>query len=278
MREIDTSTIKDNVVTQEEHYFHEGSYMIKHNGLYYLVYADISRKGMPTCLGYSTSKSPMGPYTYRGVIIDNDGCDPRVWNNHGSLVEFKGQWYVFYHRATNGSVSMRKACLEPITFREDGSIPEVQMTSQGAAGPLDAFAETDAARACLLSGNVRIKTIATDNEALGDIQYGDKAAFKYLDFKAGADSVSFRVIPGSKPCRISLGLDVSWGGSIGSVLVPAKQTEEWINVKAPIQAIKGVHALWLGFSDPGQTDYGFTPVNDNGENDQLCSVDAFRFY
>jgi len=44
MMEIDTGTIKENVVTEEEHYFHEGSYLIKRDGLYYLVYADVSRE------------------------------------------------------------------------------------------------------------------------------------------------------------------------------------------------------------------------------------------
>lgn len=277
MKEIDTSTIKEGVVTQEKHYFHEGSYMIKHDGLYYLIYADISRAGAPTCLGYSTSNSPMGPYTYRGVIIDNDHCDPAVWNNHGSLVEFKGKWYVFYHRATNGSVSMRKACLEPITFRVDGSIPEVEMTTQGASGPLDAFTEIDAARACLLSGHVRIKTVSPDNEALGETRIGDKAAFKYIDFKEGADTVFIRVSPGSKPSRISLNLDYQWDSSIGSVDIPAKQSDEWITVKAPIKLTKGVHALWLGFSDYSPNRYGFSLATDEDKLIDLCTVDAFRF-
>ena len=44
------------------------------------------------------------------------------------------------------------ACIEPITFNADGTINEVEMTSQGAAPPLDAFARTDAFRACLMHG------------------------------------------------------------------------------------------------------------------------------
>ena len=278
MMEIDTGTIKENVVTEEEHYFHEGSYLIKRDGLYYLVYADVSRGGAPTCIGYSVSKAPMGPYTYGGVIIDNKFCDPEVWNNHGSLVEFKDKWYVFYHRATNGCVTMRKACLEPITFRIDGTIPEVQMTSQGASGPLDAFNEIDAARACLLAGDVRIKTVTADNEVLGDIQYGDKVAFKYLDFKGGADSILVRVAPGEKPCRITISAGSTWTGSIGSVDVPAKQSDQWINVKASVKLTKGVHALWFSFSDPSpMRSSGFSVSNAVKEKINTCQVDAFHF-
>lgn len=106
---------------------HEGSYVVKRGSWYYYTFADVSRNGKPTCIGYAMSKSPMGPYEYKGVIIDNNGCDPSVWNNHGSLVEFKDKWYVLYHRATHSSVSMRKACIEPITFREDGTIEEAEI-------------------------------------------------------------------------------------------------------------------------------------------------------
>lgn len=113
--------MEKNILTQKDQYFHEGSYVVKRGSWYYYTFADVSRNGKPTCIGYAMSKSPMGPYEYKGVIIDNNGCDPSVWNNHGSLVEFKDKWYVLYHRATHGSVSMRKACIEPITFREDGT-------------------------------------------------------------------------------------------------------------------------------------------------------------
>ena len=83
--------------------------MIKRGEWYYLVYANIGRRGMPTCIGYSMSKNIIGPYEYKGVIVDNFGCDPYVWNNHGSIAEFNGQWYVFYHRSTNGCERMRSA-------------------------------------------------------------------------------------------------------------------------------------------------------------------------
>jgi hypothetical protein len=279
MTELDSNTVVDEVVTEKDHHFHEGAQLIKRNGIYYLVYADLSRGGAPTCIGYAVAESPMGPYEYGGVIVDNKFSDPRVWNNHGSLVEFKGQWYVFYHRATNGTVSMRKACVEPISFEEDGSIPEVQMTSQGAAGPLDAFVEIDAARACLLTGNVRVSTIAPDREALAQVQHEDQAAFKFLDFKSGADRITMRVSPGPKPCRIELSADSRWTGSIGAVDVPARASGEWITVSAPIQRTTGVCALWLRFVDPERRkSHGF-PIEEGQEVEdvELCKVDAVQF-
>lgn len=264
MTEIDTTSIVKNVVTEKEHFFHEGGYMVKRSGIYYFVYAHMGRVGRPTCIGYSTSKSPMGPFTYGGVIIDNDRCDPGNWNNHGSIVEFKGQWYVFYHRSSHGCFTMRKACLEPIFFNADGSIKEAEMTTQGASGPLDPLTKMDAERACLLWGNVRVQAISSDNEELAGIKNDDKAVYKYYDFTAGADSLTMMVAPGMNPGRIDLGLDAAWGPSIGSIKVPGGgDGKSSIPITCKVRNIKGVHSLWLRFE---------------GKGDDLYKVDWFQFH
>lgn len=60
------------------------SSMRKRNGIYYYVYPCVYRDKKLTYLAYATSKSPLGPFTYQGVIIDNAKCDPKSWNIHGS--------------------------------------------------------------------------------------------------------------------------------------------------------------------------------------------------
>jgi len=257
MTEIDASTIRDNVLTEKEHFFHEGGYLVKRNGIYYFIYAHMGRAGRATCIAYATSDAPMGPYKYGGVIIDNDHSDPAVWNNHGSIVEFKGQWYVFYHRATHGSVMMRKACVEPIEFNPDGSITEVEMTSQGAGPPLQALEKIDAERACLVYGHVRIEAIASDNEALMQIQNEDAAGYKYINFEQGVNKISIRVKPGESPGKIDLVLDYPWSRPLAGIEVPAKDgNKEWITLEAPTSNAKGVHALWLRFSGKGEDLFG----------------------
>lgn len=126
MMHIEEGSIVDNLLTEQEHHFHEGSSMRKRNGIYYYVFADISR-GKPTCLGYATSKSPLGPFTYQGIIVDNSNLNPESWNNHGSIEEINGQWYVFFHVSTTGKYK-RKACMLPIEFDENGLIREVKFT------------------------------------------------------------------------------------------------------------------------------------------------------
>lgn len=79
MRTLDLSTLNTNIIDEKRYGFHEGSSLRKVNGLYYMVYADISR-GKANCLGYAVAESPLGPYEYKGIIIDNTGCDPKTWN------------------------------------------------------------------------------------------------------------------------------------------------------------------------------------------------------
>lgn len=194
MTGIDASTVTE-IVTEAGHGFHEGAWMAKREGKYYMVYTQISDRGLATSIGYSVSDSPLGPFEYGGVIIDNFGCDPNTWNNHGSIAEFGGQWYVFYHRATHGSVTMRKACVEPISFRADGTITQVEMTSQGAAGPLDPFRETEAARACLLTGKVRIIRSGESREELARIENLNTATYKYFRFERNPSKFTVRLCP-----------------------------------------------------------------------------------
>lgn len=258
MMEVDEATVTDSVLTEFDHFFHEGPFMTKRNGIYYLVYADLSRANMPTCIGYATSDKPFGPYKYGGVIVDNNRCDPGNWNNHGSIVEFDNQWYVFYHRATHNSKMMRKACVEPIHFNEDGTINEVLMTSQGAGGPLPATKKIDAERACTLLGNVRIQLCEPDNEELSEIQFDDRALFRYINFADGVNKVTLRVSPGKTAGEIQIKQDMPWGPMLAKIQVPKGDgAKSWMTVSGDVSDVTGVHPLWLIFYNSNQNeDFG----------------------
>lgn len=259
---LDSTTIRDQVLTEDTHHFHEGAFMCRINGLYYLIYADISRGDAPTCIGYATSENPFGPYEYRGVIIDNDGCNPNNWNNHGSMVKFRDQYYIFYHRSTHACNKMRKACLEPLEILADGTIPEVEMTSQGAGGPLDARSVIQAEWACLLFGNVRIISFQENAECLSGIHSGDRFAFKYLDFKTGPDSLEMRLKPGREQGEIRISLDKPWHQSVAKLTVQPLERPEWVTLSVPVSRVQGVHAVWISCS---------------GVNGEIPEIDWFRF-
>lgn len=248
MKSLEQGSLIKDVLTEKEHHFHEGAFLFKRKELYYLVYSDISRADMPTCLGYATSQSPTGPYDYRGVIIDNRMCNPGNWNNHGSIVHFNDEWYVIYHRSTHGSNTMRKACLEPIHFEEDGSIPEVEMTTQGAGLPLNAYQAISAARACLLMGDAMIKADGHDREILTTLRSGAKAAFKYIDFKEGVTGGTIRVKTLREGAEIWLMADQVWHPTFAHIKIPptSHASDEWQTIHFKThKIIEGTHTLWL---------------------------------
>lgn len=251
-------TLHTNLLNEAEHGFHEGASIRKRNGIYYMVYADISR-GRPTCLGYATSESPLGPFTKRGIIIDNSGCDPETWNNHGSIAAFNGQWYVFYHRSSQASRYNRRVCVEPIHFNADGTIDEVAMTTQGAGSPLPATQPIAAWRACLLRGRVHTGVTGpteidpTVREHLTQIHAGDWAAFKYVDFDA-QPVTTFHARAGSPAYGgvIEVRLDAPDGELIGACRVPRTGGwQQWAAVSCPVTPVTGVRALYLVFRGAG---------------------------
>ena len=75
------------------------------------------------------------PWQYRGLIMEVEG----ERNNHHSIVEFKGQWILFYHRwlPTDSPCGedQRYVCAEYIYFNEDGTIQPVTRTKEGVSVP-----------------------------------------------------------------------------------------------------------------------------------------------
>lgn len=182
---FDPENVVHNLVTEEEHFFHEGSSMRKCGDTYYYVYADMER-GKPTSLGYSVGKSPLGPFEYKGIIIDNAECDPESWNNHGSIECIDGQWYVFYHRCSRGTQQYRRLCIEKIEILPDGTIPEVKMTSQGIGEPFAPGEKIMGYQACVLKGTAFIDVNKNPDEKeeypelLTNLSIGDRILFRYV--------------------------------------------------------------------------------------------------
>lgn len=193
MASFDAEAVVDNLLTEEEHFFHEGSSVRKIGDTYYCVYADMER-GRPTALGYATGTSPLGPFQYRGIIIDNCDCDPSSWNNHGSIECVNGQWYVFYHRSSRNSKIFRRLCIEPITIRPDGTIKEVVMTSQGPGKPFGPGECIMGYQACGLKGKLYIDKEDygeyRGKEKLTNISEGDEAIFRYVESENGFGQIT----------------------------------------------------------------------------------------
>lgn len=108
--------------------FTEAPFVHKRGATYYLSYS----RYFPEETVYATSKSPAGPWDFRGVIMDkNDG----VKTIHQAIIDFNGKSYIFYHNAklVGGAEFRRSVAVEELHYNKDGSIRFVAQTAYGPA-------------------------------------------------------------------------------------------------------------------------------------------------
>lgn len=266
--------VTDGLVTYQEHHFNEGSSVRKRNGIYYFVYGGHGRHGHSNCatLEYATSRSPLGPYTYQGVIVDNFGSGRNLENNHGCITCIDGRWYVAYHRPTHATSTMRKACLEPIEFLPDGRIKEVEMTTQGVGGPMRPTLWMEAWRACLLTGHVKPVVRRPENDApveyLSEIRHGDSFTYRYYDFDAERPArFRCKTYGAAREGSIEIRLDSIDGPLIGVCpIAPASGETAYAIHDCEVKAPRGLHAVVLVAKSAG------------GEKEKdLMNLDWFTF-
>ncbi|MEO2258881.1 family 43 glycosylhydrolase [Paenibacillus amylolyticus] len=261
----------------EGHEFFEAPSIRKRGDTFYLVYSSIVMHE----LCYATSLFPNRGFTYQGVIVSN--CDLHIdsykpadkpmyygGNNHGSIVEINGDWYVFYHRHTNGDAFNRQGCIEKISFEEDGSIPQVEMTSCGPSGrPLEGKGKYPAYIACNLltrddqkyTGGFgagawldsRFPKITQDGRD-GDEEVGyianmvesATAGFKFFDCR-GIRQVSIKV---RGYCHGVFEVKTAWDGPVLGT-IPVHFTNHWKPYSAEITIPDGIQSLYFTYRGSG---------------------------
>lgn len=230
----------DIIPTAEPHRFFEACSPRKINGTYYLIYSP--QRG--SCLDYAISDSPTGPFTYRGTIIDN-GIDFPGGNDHGSVCCVNGQWYIFYHRMTNGTIMSRRGCVERIEILPDGTIPQVEMTSLGFEESLNPYDFTPADTACVLKGGCYITETSVFERPIVNVTDGCVMGWKYFDFGEDFASKTMQIRlklrgTGSRG-RVHVRLDSEDGEELGTV----DFAEDSGTAGARIKAVTGRHAVFL---------------------------------
>jgi hypothetical protein len=116
----------------------EGPYLFERNGIYYLTYPHVENK--IERLEYATGENPLGPFKVTGVIMDESptGC----WTNHHSIIQFRNQWYLFYHHNDYSPKfdKARSIRVDSLFFNPDETIKKVVPTLRG-VGLTDATKE-----------------------------------------------------------------------------------------------------------------------------------------
>ena len=241
-RGLNVAKLKDNMtelasepvlVADVEDGFKEGPFAFKHNGKYYLTYPWVKDK--TECLAYAMSDNPMGPFEYKGIIMEQSptGC----WTNHHSLVEYKGQWYLFYHHNDYSPEfdKNRSVRADSLTFNPDGTIQLVTPTLRGVG-------ITDAGKAIQLD---RYSAISQEGASIDYINQANKFDGWKVLFNRKDAWVSYnRVDFGNQEWqKVDARVLSSAGGTLGvyanekmiaEIEVPAS-VSEWKTLSVPVE-------------------------------------------
>lgn len=262
----------------EGHAFFEASSPRIIGGRYYLVYC--SERSHELC--YATAEKIGGPYRYGGVLVSigDVGLQGRteaeavnyLGNTHGGIFQAEGRYFLGYHRQTNLIQYSRQGCAEEIFPAEDGSIPQVPVTSQGMnPGPLAGTGSYEARTACCLrspEGVFAYKIYRTepgvhpyltqdspDHEGRSDqyvanLQKGAYAGFRYFDLKC--------------PGQISAVIRNRGRGTLEVSLTPegepiarmeAEAADFWHTVSGPALPVEGIRELYFRWNGEESADF-----------------------
>ncbi len=280
--------------------FFEASSPRKVMGKYVYIYSKRYEKPVPELgvftdnngfLSYRFSDSPFGPFhdggdiSFNGgeILHDAEGVGTMTYqwgNNHGSIMEVNGKWYVFYHRQTGVNEYSRQAMLEPIdvALGADGKLfigdvkylagepvssKPVEMTSQGPQiNGLDAYSWISAGYACHIYGSKTRAYVRPSYEEREDlstpvvgITEGTTVGFRYLQFGQNTPKAVTVVLETVKKLKVRLHID-SYNGPVVADLIFHGNSNE---AKAMLQAgVIGKHAVYFEFvSDDSEETYSF---------------------
>ena len=230
----------------------EGPFVFKRNGVYYLTYPHVENK--IERLEYATSDSPLGPFQPAGVILDEStsGC----WTVHQSIVEFQGQWYLFYHDKDLSPAfdKNRSIRADLLAFGEEGKIRKVVPTLRG-VGLVPAQSRIELDRYSAISDyDTTVSFLDAANPRDGwQITLASSSAwvrFNGVDCGPGGQKELDLRATAATGGVIEIILDRPDGPAVGRLAV-ARGTE-WRTIPFNVQALPaGVHDLLVFHADGG---------------------------
>ncbi len=230
----------------------EGPFLFERNGIYYFTFPHVIEK--TEALVYGMGDNPMGPFEYKGIIMDEhpSGC----WTNHHSMVEYKGQWYIFYHHNDLSPKfdKNRSVCADSLFFNEDGTIQKVIPTLRG-VGLTQAEDEIQIDRYSAVSDSGAAVAFLDTTESFG----GWKIVLNLPDAWVRYNAVDFKKHPGTVRIKAMSGtgarlmIQIGRDNSMSPVEVEIPVSEDWQIVKADLggkpDGVQNISVLLKGSGD-----------------------------
>ncbi len=243
--------------------YQEGPWVWKRNGFYYMAYASTC---CPQGIGYAMSTSPMGPWEYRGMIMD---ASEKTRGNHPGIIEYKGKWYCFGHSydllklTTTKFYERRSVDMDELVYNPDGTIQNRHYWSDEGpkqVGTLNPYKRVEAETMAWSQGvKTRFETEwegdfdwargarIADRRFVTSINHGDYIMVKGVDFASGAKEVDVSVasLYGGK-------IEIRIGKIDGTVIATVdinsfRHGGIWKTFTAPVKNLSGLHDVYFVF-------------------------------
>ena len=227
--------------------YKEGSFLFKRDSIYYFTFAHVfSQEGYT--IGFATGDNPMGPFVYGGKIMDNIDNG----TNHHSVVEYEGQWILFYHWwDISGFAQLRSMRADYLKFHKSGSAIKVKPTLRGIGTPavgdtiqIDRYSEIHGAKTTFVGSNEPLGWMVCETSMMSHVR------FNRVDFGEGtAKNIQARVSSGQRIGSFEIRLNDPKGKKIAEF--PIEYTGGWNTWKTIetniIEEVSGVHDIVVVF-------------------------------
>ena len=228
----------------------EGPFLFERNGIYYLTIPHVENN--IERLEYAIGNNPMGPFKMVGVVMDESPLN--CWTNHQSFVEYKAQWYLFYHQDAYSPKfdKNRSICIDSLSFSSDGSIRKVIPSYRG-VGLTSATENIQLDRYTKLSKKgASIAFIDTVNTFAGwkTILQSPQAWVQYNSVDFGSKALKTLEVKAlsANGGTIQIRIDKVDGPLVAEITIP--KGNEWKTIEAKGSKLqKGVHTLFVVLKD-----------------------------
>ncbi len=246
--------------------YQEGPWFYKRNGKYYLAFASTC---CPEGIGYAMSDSPLGPWEYKGHIMDHT---QRTRGNHPGIIDYKGKSYVFglnydvLRIETPDHHERRNVDVVEMTYNPDGTIKEVPYFRDGTLDQIEPLNLYRRVEAETIAWGYGLKTdkLGERNMYVTDIDNGEYLKVAGVDFgKKGPKSLMVNVSSVKDGGTIDVYVDGVDGTKIGTVKVSSTGAlDKYADMSCKLKKVTGVHDLYFVF---------------HGEGKNLFNIDYWRF-
>ncbi len=251
-------------------YLFEDSGIHKANGKYYYTYcvnwsvdeAGTQKYGFTNAqIACMESENPLGPFTFKEVILDNPGklCGS-YGNNHHAVFKFKDNWYICYHsrmlELTAGiELGYRATHIDTFSVAQDGTIGKIKQTKEGPDQLVfvNPYESNSAVCVSQMAGTNAVPVSEDPGYGemlLGEINTGDYIEITGVDFgDNGAGTLKINAnVPEGASAKIHLRLDFAGSGDVCSSEIANGETL----ISLP-ENITGIHYIYFVFEGEGYT-------------------------